>query len=97
MVLETTQILATVATLFGVGGALSVLLQARQMRARGAGHVAQPRLHSGCSGLRIPEAEARDEFELGRRPLSHLFRLRARPRRALGNVPVARPSAEGAQ
>jgi uncharacterized protein with PQ loop repeat len=36
MVLETTQILATVATLYGVGGALSVLLQARQMRARGA-------------------------------------------------------------
>lgn len=32
----TTQLLATVATLYGVGGALSVLLQARQMRARGA-------------------------------------------------------------
>jgi hypothetical protein len=32
----TTQLLATAATLYGVGGALSVLLQARQMRARGA-------------------------------------------------------------
>jgi len=32
----TTQLLATIATLYGVGGALSVLLQARQMRARGA-------------------------------------------------------------
>lgn len=31
-----TQLLAAVATLYGVGGALSVLLQARQMRARGA-------------------------------------------------------------
>jgi len=35
MTLEPTQILATVATLYGVGGALSVLLQARQMIARG--------------------------------------------------------------
>src|SRR5918999_3314567 len=34
MTLELTQILATVATLYGVGGALSVLLQARQMLAR---------------------------------------------------------------
>jgi hypothetical protein len=30
------QLLATAATLYGVGGALSVLLQARRMRARGA-------------------------------------------------------------
>ena len=30
----TTQLLATAATLYGVGGALSILLQARQMRAR---------------------------------------------------------------
>lgn len=36
MNLDTTQILATAATVYGVGGALSVLLQARQMRARGA-------------------------------------------------------------
>ena len=36
MTLEPTQLLATAATLYGVGGALSVLLQARQMRARGA-------------------------------------------------------------
>jgi uncharacterized protein with PQ loop repeat len=31
-----TQLLATAATVYGVGGALSVLLQAHQMRARGA-------------------------------------------------------------
>jgi uncharacterized protein with PQ loop repeat len=36
MTLESSQLLATAATLYGVGGALSVLLQARQMRARGA-------------------------------------------------------------
>jgi uncharacterized protein with PQ loop repeat len=36
MDLQTTQLLATAATVYGVGGALSVLLQARQMRARGA-------------------------------------------------------------
>jgi len=36
MTLEPTQILATAATLYGIGGALSILLQARQMRARGA-------------------------------------------------------------
>jgi uncharacterized protein with PQ loop repeat len=36
MTLEPTQLLATAATLYGVGGALSVLLQARQMLARGA-------------------------------------------------------------
>jgi hypothetical protein len=36
MTLEPTQIIATAATLYGVGGALSVLLQARQMLARGA-------------------------------------------------------------
>jgi len=35
MTLETTQVLATTATLYGVGGGLSVLLQARQMLARG--------------------------------------------------------------
>jgi uncharacterized protein with PQ loop repeat len=35
MTLEPTQVLATAATLYGVGGALSVLLQARQMIARG--------------------------------------------------------------
>jgi uncharacterized protein with PQ loop repeat len=35
MTLEATQVLATAATLYGVGGALSVLLQARQMLARG--------------------------------------------------------------
>ena len=34
---------------------------------------------------------------LRRRRLPHLLRLRARPRRSLGNVPVARPCAEGAQ
>ncbi len=33
---------------------------------------------------------------LRRRRLPHLLRLRARPRRALGNVPVARSGAEGA-
>jgi uncharacterized protein with PQ loop repeat len=32
----TTQLLATAATVYGVGGALSVLLQARQMVARGS-------------------------------------------------------------
>jgi uncharacterized protein with PQ loop repeat len=31
-----TELLASTATIYGVGGALSVLLQARQMRARGA-------------------------------------------------------------
>ena len=36
MTLEATQLLATAATLYGVGGALSILLQARQMRERGA-------------------------------------------------------------
>jgi uncharacterized protein with PQ loop repeat len=36
MTLEPTHVLATAATLYGVGGALSVLLQARQMLARGA-------------------------------------------------------------
>jgi hypothetical protein len=36
MTLEPAQLLATAATLYGIGGALSVLLQARQMRARGA-------------------------------------------------------------
>jgi uncharacterized protein with PQ loop repeat len=36
MTLEPTQLLATAATLYGVGGALSVLLQARQMLTRGA-------------------------------------------------------------
>jgi uncharacterized protein with PQ loop repeat len=35
MTLEPTQILAATATLYGVAGALSVLLQARQMLARG--------------------------------------------------------------
>jgi uncharacterized protein with PQ loop repeat len=35
MTLEPTQLLATAATLYGVGGALSVLLQARQMLTRG--------------------------------------------------------------
>jgi hypothetical protein len=34
---------------------------------------------------------------LRRRRLPHLLCLRARPRRSLGNVPVARPSAEAAQ
>lgn len=36
MTLEPTQLLAAAATLYGVGGALSVLLQARQMLARSA-------------------------------------------------------------
>jgi uncharacterized protein with PQ loop repeat len=36
MRLETTQLLATAATVYGLGGALSILLQARHMRARGA-------------------------------------------------------------
>lgn len=36
MALQSTQILATAATVYGVGGALSVLLQARQMVARGS-------------------------------------------------------------
>jgi uncharacterized protein with PQ loop repeat len=36
MTLEPSQLLATAATLYGIGGALSVLLQARQMRSRGA-------------------------------------------------------------
>ena len=36
MTLEPTQILATAATLYGVGGALSILLQARQMIVREA-------------------------------------------------------------
>ena len=33
---ETTQLLAAAATIYGVGGALSILLQARQMRTRGS-------------------------------------------------------------
>ncbi len=36
MSLEITQLLATAATVYGVAGALSILLQARHMRARGA-------------------------------------------------------------
>jgi uncharacterized protein with PQ loop repeat len=36
MNLETTQLLATAATVYGVAGALSILLQARHMRDRGA-------------------------------------------------------------
>jgi uncharacterized protein with PQ loop repeat len=36
MTVEPAQLLATAATLYGVGGALSVLLQARQMLTRGA-------------------------------------------------------------
>jgi uncharacterized protein with PQ loop repeat len=36
MSLDTTQLLATAATIYGIGGGLSVLLQARQMRARGS-------------------------------------------------------------
>jgi predicted dithiol-disulfide oxidoreductase (DUF899 family) len=43
------------------------------------------------------EAPGMSAFALRRRRLPHLLRLRARPRRALGNVPVARPGAEGAQ
>ena len=35
MALETTQVLGTAATLYGLGGALSVLFQARQMYVRG--------------------------------------------------------------
>jgi hypothetical protein len=35
MTLDTIQILGATATLYGLGGALSVLLQARRMRARG--------------------------------------------------------------
>jgi uncharacterized protein with PQ loop repeat len=38
MDLETTQLLAAAATVYGIGGALSVLFQARQMRARGSSH-----------------------------------------------------------
>lgn len=36
MTFDTAQLLATAATLYGVGGALSVLLQARQMVSRGS-------------------------------------------------------------
>jgi uncharacterized protein with PQ loop repeat len=36
MSLDTTQLLATAATVYGIVGALSILLQARQMRARGS-------------------------------------------------------------
>ena len=36
MSLQPSELLATAATLYGIAGALSVLLQARQMRARGA-------------------------------------------------------------
>lgn len=36
MSLDTTQLLATAATIYGIVGGLSVLLQARQMRARGS-------------------------------------------------------------
>jgi hypothetical protein len=36
MSLDTTQLLATIATVYGIGGALSGLLQARQMRASGS-------------------------------------------------------------
>jgi uncharacterized protein with PQ loop repeat len=36
MTLDTTHLLATVATVYGVAGALSILLQARHMRARRA-------------------------------------------------------------
>lgn len=38
MILSTTQVLAAAATVYGIGGALSVLLQAQQMRARGSSH-----------------------------------------------------------
>jgi uncharacterized protein with PQ loop repeat len=38
MDLEITQLLAAVATVYGIAGGLSVLLQARQMRARGSSH-----------------------------------------------------------
>ena len=36
--LETTELLAAVATIYGIGGALSVLLQAQQMHARRSSH-----------------------------------------------------------
>jgi uncharacterized protein with PQ loop repeat len=36
MSLDPTQLLATAATVYGIVGALSILLQARQMRARGS-------------------------------------------------------------
>jgi hypothetical protein len=49
-----------------------------------------PHLHSRGTGHECVRA-------LRRRRLPHLLRLRARPRRALGDVPVARPGAEGAQ
>ena len=45
MALETTQVLATAATAYGVGGALSILLQARQM----FGSVLRPATWSQCS------------------------------------------------
>jgi uncharacterized protein with PQ loop repeat len=38
MELEITRLLAAAATVYGIGGALSVLFQARQMRARGSSH-----------------------------------------------------------
>jgi uncharacterized protein with PQ loop repeat len=38
MTLEITQLLAAAATVYGVGGALSILLQAQQMHARGSSH-----------------------------------------------------------
>lgn len=54
MTLEPSQLLATVATLYGVGGALSVLLQARQMRARGtAGDVSLRFLTTFVGGYAI--------------------------------------------
>jgi hypothetical protein len=54
---ETTQILGAAATLYGLGGALSVLLQARRMRARGTSGDVSARFfavyvgaaRSGCS------------------------------------------------
>ena len=36
MSFDATQLLATAATVYGMGGALSILLQARQMRTRGS-------------------------------------------------------------
>jgi uncharacterized protein with PQ loop repeat len=36
MALDPSQLIATAATVYGVGGALSILLQAHQMRVRGA-------------------------------------------------------------
>ena len=73
-------------------GSEAVKTSVEQARRRVCGHDRHrhPHLHPRGAGHERVRA-------LRRRRLPYLLRLRARPRRALGNVPVARPGAEGAQ